>query len=54
MSDELFELKKPDDVRTASVPEAKFGKVHTIYLLAAGLATIGWFWLIAWCALQLI
>jgi hypothetical protein len=28
--------------------------MRAIYLAAIGVATIGWLWLIAWCALQLI
>jgi hypothetical protein len=52
VSEDFFDLKKNDDVRTALVPARRFGRA--IYVAAAGLATLGWFWLIAWCALQLI
>jgi hypothetical protein len=54
VSDEPFGPSKTDRARTALVPEGRFGKVHAIYLVAVGLATLGWFWLIAWCALQFI
>jgi hypothetical protein len=36
------------------VPERKYGIVHAIYLAAIVVATIGWFWLIAWIAKHLI
>jgi hypothetical protein len=36
------------------VSEGKYGFVHAIYLTAIGVAMIGWFWLITWCALQLV
>ena len=52
--DERFELKNTDKLRTAFVHEKRSGRVHAIYLVAVGLATIGWFWFIAWCALQLV
>ncbi len=54
VSDQLFDLKLPDNARTDMVPAGKYGIVHAIYLAAIGVATIGWLWLIAWCALQLI
>jgi len=52
--DERFKLKNTDKLRGALVAEKKSGRVHAIYLVAVGLATIGWFWFIAWCALQLV
>ena len=54
MSDQLFDFKVADDGRTNMAPERKYGIVHAIYLAAIGVAMIGWLWLIAWCALQLI
>ena len=54
MPDERFKLKNTDKLRGALVAEKKSGRVHAIYLVAVGLATIGWFWFIAWCALQLV
>jgi hypothetical protein len=54
VSGEIFKPEKNDNAHTALVPEGKFGKVHALYLAAAGLGTIGWVWFIAWCALQLI
>ena len=54
VSDQLFDFKVADDGRTNMVPEGKYGIVHAIYLAAIGVAMIGWLWLIAWCALQLI
>jgi hypothetical protein len=54
VSDQLFDSKVSDDACTDTVPERKYGIVHAIYLAAIGVATIGWLWLIAWCALQLI
>ena len=50
MSDQLLDFKVPDDVRT----DVKYGIVHASYLAAIGLAMVGWLWLIAWCALQLV
>jgi hypothetical protein len=54
VSDQLFDSKVSDDACTDTFPERKYGIVHAIYLAAIGVATIGWLWLIAWCALQLI
>ena len=54
MSDQLFDLKVPDDASTDMVPEGKYWLVHAVYLVAIGIATIGWLWLIAWCAMQLV
>jgi hypothetical protein len=54
VADERFELKNADKLRGALIPEERSGRVHAIYLAAVGLATIGWFWFIAWCALQLV
>jgi hypothetical protein len=51
---EFFQLEKPDGVHSALLQERKFGKAQTLYLLTTALATIGWLWLIAWCALQLV
>jgi len=54
VSDQLFDLKVSDDAGTDMVPERKYEIVHAIYLAAIGVAMIGWLWLLAWCALQLI
>jgi hypothetical protein len=54
VSDQLFDFKVPDDACTGKVPERKYTVVHAIYLAAIGVATLGWLWLIAWCALQLV
>jgi hypothetical protein len=51
---EIFQLEKSDGVHSALLQERKLGKAQTLYLLATALATIGWLWLIAWCALQLV
>lgn len=32
----------------------RLGKAQAIYLAVTALATIGWFLLIGWCALQLV
>jgi hypothetical protein len=52
VSDQLFDFK--DETCTDMVLERKYRIVHAIYLAAIGVATIGWLWLLAWCALQLI
>ena len=54
VSDQLFDFRVSGDAGTDIVPERKYGIMHAIYLSAIGVATIGWLWLIAWCALQLI
>jgi hypothetical protein len=54
VSDQLFDFKISGDAGTDMVPERKYGIMHAIYLSAVGVATIGWLWFIAWCALQLI
>jgi len=54
VSDQPFDFKIRDDACTAMVPDGKHGIVNAIYLAAIGLAMIGWLWLFAWCALQLI
>jgi hypothetical protein len=54
VSNEFFKPEKPDDVHCDLLRERKIGRAQTLYLLATGLATVGWFWLIAWCALQLV
>jgi hypothetical protein len=54
VSNEIFQLEKTDDGQSALLPERKLGKAQTLYLMATGLATLGWLWLIAWCALQLV
>jgi hypothetical protein len=54
VSDQLLDFKLPDDVRTDVVADEKYGIVHAGFLAAIGLATVGWLWLIAWCALQLV
>lgn len=54
VSNEIFKLEKAGDVHSALLPERKLGKAQTLYLMATGLATFGWLWLIAWCALQLV
>lgn len=51
---EIFELKQLNDLQIASAPKFALGTAHAVYLVATALATIGWFWLIAWCALQLV
>lgn len=52
MSHQLFDFKVPDDVPSNMASEGKHGVVRVVYLAAIGVATIGWLWLIAWCALQ--
>jgi hypothetical protein len=54
VSDQLFDFRVSGDAGTAMVPVRKYGIMHAIYLSAIGVATIGWLWLIAWCALHLI
>ena len=54
MPNEIVELKRPEGVRGALSGESKYRKTHAVYLAAIGLATIGWFWFITWCALQLV
>jgi len=54
VSNETFQFEKAGDVHGALLPERKLGKAQTLYLMATGLATIGWLWLIVWCALQLV
>jgi hypothetical protein len=54
VSDQLFDFRVSCDAETAMIPERKYGIMHAVYLSAMGIATIGWLWLIAWCALQLI
>jgi hypothetical protein len=54
VSNESFQPEKAGDAHNARLPERKLGKAQTLYLLATGFATIGWLWLIAWCALQLV
>ena len=52
MSNENLQLEKPDAQRSSA--HGDLGRLHVIYLLATGLATIGWFWFIGWCALKLV
>jgi hypothetical protein len=40
--------------RLRRAAEPKYGIVKAVYLGAIGIATIGWLWLIAWCAWELI
>jgi hypothetical protein len=54
VSDQLFDFRVSGDAGTDMVPERNYGIMHAIYLSAIGVATIGWLWFIAWCALQLI
>jgi hypothetical protein len=54
VSDQLLDFKVSDDVRTGVVDDEKYRIVHASYLAAIGLAMVGWLWLIAWCALQLV
>lgn len=54
MSDPPFDFEVPDDASNDMAPEGSFGVVQAIYLAAIGVATIGWLWLITWCALQLV
>jgi hypothetical protein len=35
-------------------PARKYGLMHAIYLAAIFGATIGWLWLIAWIAMQMV
>jgi hypothetical protein len=51
VSDEVFQ---PDDLRRILAPQQKSVRAHITYLVATALATIGWIWFIAWCALQLV
>jgi len=48
------DVLQPENLRGILAPQQKSGRVHTTYLVATALATIGWIWFIAWCALQLI
>jgi hypothetical protein len=54
VSDQLFDLKMPDEAYTDMVPVGKRAIVCVTYLSAIGLAMIGWLWLIAWCMLWLV
>ena len=55
VSDQLFDFKvSGDDAGTDVVPERKYGIVHAVYLSTIGAATIGWLWLIAWLAMQML
>ena len=54
MSEQLLDFKVPEDARTDVVADEKYRIVHASYLAAIGLAMVGWLWLIAWCALQLV
>ena len=54
MSDQLLDFKVPEDARRDVVADEKYRIVHASYLAAIGLAMVGWLWLIAWCALQLV
>jgi hypothetical protein len=54
VSDQLLDFKVPEDARTDVVADEKYRIVHASYLAAIGLAMVGWLWLIAWCALQLV
>ena len=40
--------------KNAPVKAWRNSLVRAIYLASIGVATVGWLWLIAWCALQLI
>lgn len=53
MSDEDWQVEQAD-ARLASAPDRKLGQAQAIYLVASALATMGWFWFIGWCALQLV
>jgi hypothetical protein len=53
MSNNDLQLEKPG-VQEALASERNLGRAQAIYLVATALATIGWFWLIGWCALQLV
>jgi hypothetical protein len=54
VSNELSQLQKTDDLRVTTASKRTLGRVQACYLVATALATIGWVWLIAWCALQLV
>jgi hypothetical protein len=53
VSHQLFDPEIRDDAPGNAASEGKHGVVQVVYLAAIGVATIGWLWLIAWCALQL-
>jgi hypothetical protein len=60
MSDQLFPNESdqlfPNEIAGRGddlAANPKFGPKHFIYLAAAGAATIGWFWLIAWAAMRI-
>jgi hypothetical protein len=53
MSKEDLRIEKPD-VQQAFAPDKNSGRAQAIYLVATALATVGWFWFIGWCALQLV
>ena len=52
MSNEDLQLEKPD--LQLALARGNLGTVQAVYLVATTLATIGWFWFIGWCALQLV
>jgi hypothetical protein len=54
VSDQLFDFKVLAETGTNMVPGPKYGIVHAVYLATIGVAMIGWLWLIAWCAWELV
>jgi fatty acid desaturase len=43
-----------DSAKNAQATARRYYLVRAVYLAAIGVATLGWLWLIAWVALQLI
>ena len=54
VSNEIFQFEEADDLHGISASKPMLGRAQACYLVAAALATLGWFWLIAWCALRLV
>jgi hypothetical protein len=53
-SGHLFDSKSLEQTQTDAAPQPKYGIVKAVYLVAIGIATIGWLGLIAWIAMQLL
>ena len=51
----MTHLKMPSDsAKNAQATARRYYLVRAVYLAAIGVATLGWLWLIAWVALQLV
>jgi hypothetical protein len=52
---EVTDQGRPFPSAEAAAPSARsYSLVRAVYLAAIGVATIGWLWLIAWIAMQLV